>query len=93
MPTIIDFKGRNVIFAEHQPEYQNLPALMVDCGGYAEVYSCWEFSEDELVRMGNKFFLKQVIPFYLDEDGNKRLSPMQPIMPLAELGDDIILMP
>lgn len=42
----IKFKGHNVVFAEHQEEYNSLPALKLkdDMGN---VISCWELSFKE----------------------------------------------
>lgn len=37
----IKFKHQNVVFAENQDEYLNLPALKLDSG---EVISCWKMS-------------------------------------------------
>lgn len=39
----IDFKHRNVIYAENQDEYQSLPALKLDTTE-GEVISCWKLS-------------------------------------------------
>lgn len=40
----IKFKHQNVVFAENQDEYLNLPALKLDSG---EVISCWKMSFKE----------------------------------------------
>jgi hypothetical protein len=76
----IEFKGQNIIFAKDQPEYNPLPALKMPDG---EVYTCWQFSEDEWNKMSvNRcFFLKQ-LTFN---------QPLQPILPIAELGDDLYI--
>lgn len=47
---IVDFKKRNVIFAENQPEYNPLPAWrgpIPEC----EVISCWKLSLWERIRI------------------------------------------
>lgn len=75
-----DFAGRNVIFAEHQPEYQPLPALCMLDG---EVFTCWEISDDELaVIVKNKCIYFKQLTFN---------QPLQPILPLADLSDGIEL--
>lgn len=39
---LIDFPGRNVVFAEDQPEYLPLPALRLDnAEGEISSRSCW----------------------------------------------------
>lgn len=75
----IEFKGQNVIFAKEQPQYQPLPALRMPDG---EVYSCWQLSDEEIVSIiKNKcIFIKQLT--FNDQ--------LQPILPMVELGDDII---
>lgn len=74
----IDFKGRNIIFGEGQPEYLPLPGMRMPDG---EVYTCWEFSDAEIEQIvRNKcLFLKQAT----------FNQPLQPILPMIELGDDI----
>jgi len=76
----IEFKGQNVIFAKDQPEYQPLPALRMPDG---EVYTCWEFTDEEIeaVIRTRCIYFKQ-LTFN---------QPLQPILPLVELGDDISL--
>lgn len=74
----IEFKGQNIIFAKDQPEYQPLPALRMPDG---EVITCWQFSDDEWERMSkNRCFYLSQLTFN---------GALQPIMPMAELGDNI----
>lgn len=76
----IDFAGRNVIFAEDQPEYQPLPALRMPDG---EVFTCWELSDEELATVvKNKCIYFKQLTFN---------QPLQPILPLADLSDGIQL--
>jgi hypothetical protein len=86
------FAGQNVIFAENQPEYQPLPALVVP-GREGEVITCWELSDEELKSISeNKcIYLSQLCFTYIDKDGIQRLNPLQPILPMAELGDNLIM--
>jgi hypothetical protein len=42
----VKFKHQNIIFAEDQPEYEPLPALILDTPE-AEVISCWRLSLKE----------------------------------------------
>lgn len=42
----IKFKYCNVVYAENQPEYQNLPALKLETDN-GEVISCWKLSFKE----------------------------------------------
>jgi len=74
----IEFKGFNVTFAKDQPEYQQLPALRMPDG---EVYTCWELTDEELERV-----IKSKCIFFKQLTFN---HPLQPILPLVELGDDI----
>jgi len=46
----INFKNQNVVFAKNQPEYQPLPALMID-NKHGEVISCWDLSFSERLRV------------------------------------------
>lgn len=74
----ISFKGQNIVFGEGQPEYLPLPALRMPDG---EVYTCWEFSDEELAAVvKNKCIYFKQLTFN---------QPLQPILPLVELGDDI----
>lgn len=92
--TPIEFKGQNVIFAKDQPEYQPLPALIVP-GQEGEVITCWQFSEDEWERMSKNrcFYLSQWCFTYVDENGVEKIRPLQPILPMAELGDNYQINP
>ena len=76
----IEFKGFNVTFAKDQPEYQPLPALRMPDG---EVYTCWEFTDEEIERL-----VKNRCIFFKQLTFNQ---PLQPILPLIELSDDIEL--
>jgi hypothetical protein len=87
----IEFKGQNVIFAENQPEYQNLPALVIE-GHEMEVISCWSFSESEWEAMSkNRCFYLRQLRFGKMIDGIYVPNLLQPILPMAELGDNIAL--
>ena len=46
----VKFKDQNTTFAEHQPEYQPLPALRID-SKKGEVISCWRLSFIERLRV------------------------------------------
>ena len=67
----IDFKERNIIVAEEQPEYVSLPALKLDSG---EIVSCWKLNLIERLRVliNGKIwhsalsFNKPVTPIYID---------------------------
>ena len=78
----ISFPGANVVYGEGQPEYQPLPALKLpDYEG--TVVTCWAVSDHELEQImeHKKIYLKQ-----LTFNGE-----LQPILPMADLGDDIIM--
>ena len=47
----IDFKERNVIFAENQPEYQPLPAFRDVNSEDGIIVTCWELSIFERLRL------------------------------------------
>lgn len=74
----IEFKGQNVIYAKDQPEYLRLPALRLPDG---EVYTCWSISPEEMktIQENGCIYFKQ-LTFN---------QPLQPIRPLADLGDDL----
>lgn len=46
----IEFKGQNIIFAKDQPEYQPLPALILE-NETGEVISCWRLSLKERIKI------------------------------------------
>lgn len=77
----IEFPGHNVVFAKDQPEYQPLPALRLPDG---EVITCWQLSAEELeqIAITGKIYLKQ-LTFN---------QPLQPVLMLVELSDDIELL-
>lgn len=86
----IDFKGRNVIFAEDQPEYLSLPALALpDPTG--EVISCWSISDEELetIIKNRCIYISQLRFSHYNENGDLVHNPLQPLRPMAELGDNI----
>jgi hypothetical protein len=68
----IDFKDRNVIYAEKQPEYTSIPALKIDSDN-GEVVSCWKLSFRERIKilftgtiwMSIATFNKPLSPSYL----------------------------
>lgn len=76
----VEFKGQNVVFGQDQPEYQPLPALRMPDG---EVITCWETTDEQLqeVIRTKRVYLKQ-----LTFNG-----PLQPVMVLADLSDNIEL--
>jgi hypothetical protein len=69
----IDFPGRNVIFAENQPEYNPLPAIRNEDG---EVIICFGIDAVDLER------IKQTKCIYL-----KVLTFNQPLQPLSMVSD------
>jgi hypothetical protein len=71
----IVFKEANTVFAEHQPEYQPLPAYRgVDMSG--SVTSCWRLSFWERLRVLFKGDLWiTMLTFH---------SPLQPLRPSVE---------
>lgn len=87
----IDLPGRNIIFAEDQPEYQNLPAIVMPIPGGNEVISCWELSEEEIAAITKNrcLYISQLCFPTLNEKGILVNNPLQPILPMAELGDNI----
>ena len=80
----IEFKGQNVIYAKDQPQYLPLPALQLPNG---EVISCWQLSDEEFERLSKTRCLYIMQCCFTDKDGN--INPLQPIMPMVELGDNI----
>ena len=46
----VEFKHQNTVFAKDQPEYQPLPALVLD-SPIGEVISCWKLSFRERLRV------------------------------------------
>lgn len=78
----IEFPGHNVVFAKDQPEYQPLPAMVLPEDG--TVITCWELSPQELE------VIKKTGVVYLKQLTFRR--PLQPVLLMAELGDDITFM-
>lgn len=78
--TPIEFPGHNIVFAKDQPEYQPLPAMIMPDG---QVITCWELTKEEIEQISStgKLYLSQ-LTFN---------QPLQPILPMAELGDNIQL--
>lgn len=75
-----EFKGQNVVFGEGQPEYLPLPALRMPDG---EVITCWELTDEEISDIvKNKCFYLSQLTFN---------GSLQPIRPMANLEDGIIL--
>lgn len=87
-----DFPGRNIIFADDQPEYQQLPALLLP-GTDGEVISCWELTDNEIAAITKNrcLYISKLCFTRLTEGGFLINNPLQPILPMAELGDNIIL--
>ncbi len=52
----IKFKEHNVVFAENQPEYENLPALKFN-NKEGDVISCWKLNWKERFRV---FFIGKI---------------------------------
>lgn len=78
----IDFPGRNIVFAENQPEYNPLPAIRTDDG---EVIICLGFDEDDIeVIIKNKCAYLKILTFN---------QPLQPISMVSDLSDYIELTP
>lgn len=88
------FKGQNIVFGENQPEYQPLPGLVLP-GNEGEVITCWELSDAEIEQVvKNKcIYLSQLVFTHINEKGERQLNALQPILPMAELGDNITLLP
>jgi hypothetical protein len=78
----VEFKGHNVVFAKDQPEYQPLPAMKV-LGPQGEVISCWELTDEELE------VIVKTKRIYLSQWTFN--NPLQPILLMAELGNNIEL--
>lgn len=65
----VEFKHQTIVFAKDQPEYQHLPALVID----GEVISCWELTFKERLKvlvfgrvwMSLMSFNKPLTPSYL----------------------------
>lgn len=69
----IKFPGQNIVFAEHQPEYQPLPAFISDDG---IVVSCWRLTFRERLRM---LFTGRI--YLLSMTFNR---PLQPLLPSVD---------
>ena len=84
------FPGQNVVFGENQPEYQPLPALVLP-GSEGEVITCWELSDEEIEKVvKNKcIYFSQLVFTHVNEKGELQLNALQPILPMAELGDNL----
>jgi hypothetical protein len=80
--TPVEFPGYNVVIGKNQPQYQPLPALVLH-DEQGTVITCWGISDEELEQIvkTKRIYFKQ-LTFY---------SAFQPILPLADLGDDIQL--
>lgn len=77
----IEFKGVNVVFAEDQPEYLPLPAMILPDGN---AYTCWELDEQDIkaiAKNGGKIYVCQ-------STFNK---PLQPINVMTDLSDNFDL--
>jgi len=48
---LIDFEGRNVIFAENQPEYLQLPAYKIPQDVEGRIVCCWKLSFKERIKL------------------------------------------
>ena len=87
--TPISFPGQNIVFGENQPEYQDLPALALPAPEF-EVITCWQFTPEELAvinKTGCIYFSQ--LRFGTLVDGVYTPNALQPILPMAELGDNI----
>ena len=73
----IDFKHRNIIYAEDQEEYYPLPArVYINCQGQVAAITCWELNREEIAEIAEiaetgKLFL-EFVTF------GKRLQPIVP---------------
>jgi len=87
----IKFPGSNIVIGENQPQYILLPALRLDNG---DVYTCWELTEEEINDLVNskRLYIKSLTFKFLDKQGIERYTPFQPILPLVDLSDEIILL-
>lgn len=74
----IEFPGTNIVFGKHQPEYNHLPAILLQDG---TVITCWELTDEEIDKLKEtkKLYLKQ-LTFN---------NSLQPIAPMVELDNDI----
>lgn len=88
----IKFPGHNVIFAEDQPEYHPLPTILMP-GLDGEVITCWELNDDEIEKITKNrcIYISQLCFTRQTEEGNLINNPLQPVLPMAELGDNITL--
>ena len=78
----IPFKGQNIVFGANQPEYRPLPALKIN-GPEGEVITCWQMTDEEIEAIvQNKCIYFKQLTFN---------GPLQPILPMAQLGDDVDL--
>lgn len=73
----VEFKGHNVVFGKGQEQYQPLPALRLPDG---QVITCWEMTEEELAEINRT---KRI--YFNQHTFNQSL---QPILPMADLGDN-----
>lgn len=77
----IDFKHRNIIFAENQPEYTSLPALKLNTEN-GEVISCWHMNFRERIKalftgkvwLSLMTFNKPLTPSFMSVDRKKVYS-------------------
>ncbi len=68
----VEFKHQTIVFAKNQPEYQPLPALIIDTPS-GEVISCWKLTLKERLKvlifgrvwMSLMSFNKPLTPSYL----------------------------
>lgn len=69
----VEFKGKNIVFAENQPEYQPLPAFIDQQG---VVVTCWKLTLLERLKIlftGRFFLVVQTFNY-----------PIQPLLPSTE---------
>lgn len=72
----VEFKGSNTVFGKDQPQYQPLPALVLEDG---QVVTCWELTDEEIdeIVKNKRMYINQMT----------FMSPLQPILPSVYLED------
>lgn len=88
----IEFKGQNVIFGANQPEYLPLPAMLLP-GIEGEAISCWELTTEEVHQIvsTHKIYISQLCFTHKNDKGEDVINPLQPILPMVDLSDNILL--
>lgn len=78
----VKFPGSNIVYGLDQPQYQPMPAMVID-DPEGTMITCWQLTPEELkkISISGKIYI-QVWTFKDDP---------QPILPMADLGDNIEL--